>query len=116
MKNILAASLLLLSLAPTKAYSRDTSFSYIDNQKMMAYCTSSEIGLEAMVSINNLVKAKQTPNEVKAFIGSQGKKYGVDTVALSTVDNNSQTFYLNNSVTSYAISIKCTWSSNIQYN
>jgi hypothetical protein len=92
--------------------------SYINNQKALAYCTSEKIGLESMVSIGELVK-KGTPKEVQAFIGSQGKRLGVDSVAVSTVerveDRTGQTFYLSNSVTGYSVSIRCEWSSKIMY-
>jgi len=113
MKHFIIASALLLSLAPKKAY----SVSYVNNQKALAYCTSEKIGLESMVSIGELVRG--TPKEVKAFIGSQGKRLGVDTVGLSTVekiqDRMGQTFYMSNSVTGYSVSIRCEWSSKIVY-
>ena len=114
MKHIfIIASALLLSLASKKVY----SMSYVNNQKALAYCTSEKIGLESMVSIGELVRG--TPKEVQAFIGSQGKRLGVDTVGLSTVekvqDRMGQTFYMSNSVTGYSVSIRCEWSSKIVY-
>lgn len=96
------------------------SLSYVGNSKPVATCRVLDSNVVSVVEITHLVKkASKTPGEVKVSVGEQGKRLGVDSVAVSTVeksklgDSYSQTFYLTNSRTSYSVRIQCEWPSSV---
>jgi len=98
-----------------------TTLSYIGNSKPVATCKVLDDSAKVSVlELTHLVKrASSTPIEVKAFVGEQGKRLGVDSVAVSTVEKSksgsgySQTFYLVNGLTSYSVQILCEWPSSV---
>jgi hypothetical protein len=106
MKVIIATVLALASHA----------YAYSKQLQGQAMCQSSDN--EAIVNIYSPI-AKLTPKEVQAFVNKTARTYGVDTVDQSTVIKSSgafeQSFFLSNSITSYAMKIQCTWTKNLQY-
>lgn len=111
----------MFSIQETNAKDLGT-LSYVGNSKPVATCKvlDSDRDGVSVAEITHLVKkASNTPSEVKAFVGKQGKRLGVDSVAVSTVEKSglgnsySQTFYLSNSRTSYSVRIHCEWPSSV---
>lgn len=97
-----------------------TSLTYVGNSKPIATCKVLDSDVVSVVEITHLVKkASSTPSEVKTFVGEQGNRLGVDSVAVSTVEKSglgssySQTFYLSNSRTSYSVRIQCEWPTSV---
>lgn len=110
----------MFSTQETDAKDLTSPLSYVGNSKPIATCKVLDSGVVSVVEITHLVKkASKTPGEVKVFVGEQGKRLGVDSVAVSTVeksklsDSYSQTFYLVNGRTSYSVRIQCEWPSSV---
>lgn len=92
------------------------TYAYSKELKGQALCSYGDTS--AMVNLYGKVR-KKTPKEVEFYVNNLAKRYGTDQANDSGVTRKDgaykQTFYLSNSLTSNSISVKCLWTTNVQF-